>query len=146
MIHADEFREFPIIPDRDVVRKNNIYNWFRYWFRRYKERIVLDMVIRQTGEINEETVVINEVLSDEEDEVEIVINEKFSDEIINEQFSDEVDKEAKEEVISCKVCLVNTLKVVFTSCYHCACFSCDDKLKDCHMCRKTISKKARLYL
>jgi len=59
------------------------------------------------------TVVINEGLSDEEDEVEIVINEKFGDEIINEQFSDEVDEEEK-EVISCKICLVNTLKVVFS--------------------------------
>jgi len=126
MIHADDFREFPIIPDRDVVRKNNIYNWFRYWFRRYKERIVLDMMIRQTGEINEETVVINEELSDEEDEVEIVINEKFSDEIINEEFSDEVDEEAKEPV-TCKVCLVNTPKVVFICCGHSAYFSCSNK-------------------
>jgi len=35
MIHANDFREFPIIPDpdRDAVRKKNIYNWFRYWFR-----------------------------------------------------------------------------------------------------------------
>jgi len=144
MIHADEFREFPIIPDRDVVRKNNIYNWFRYWFRRYKERKVLDMMIRQTGEINEETVVINEELSDEEDEVEIIINEKFSDEIINEQFSDAVDEEAK-EVISCKVCLVNIPKVIF-SCGHCMCISCANKLNDCHMCMTKISKKARLYL
>ena len=53
MIHANDFGEFPIIPDRGVVRKNNIYNWFKYWLRRYKERIVLDMMIRQTGEINE---------------------------------------------------------------------------------------------
>jgi len=138
MIHADDFREFPIIPDsdRDVVRKNNIYNWFRYWFRRYKEIIVLDMMIRQTGVINEETVVINEELSDEEDEVEIVINEKFSDEIINEQFSDEVDEKAT-EVISCRTCLVNTPKVIF-SCGHCTCISCANKLNDCHICTTKI--------
>jgi len=120
MIHADDFREFPVIPDRDVVRKNNTYNWFS----RYKERIVLDM-IRQTGEINEETVVINEELSDEEDEVEIVINEEFSDE------------EAKEPV-TCKVCLVNTTKVVFISCGHSACFRCSNKFNKCLICRKQI--------
>jgi len=142
---ADDFREFPIIPDRYVVRKNKIYYWFRYWFRRYKERIVLDMMIRQTGEINEETVLINEELTDEEDEVEIVINEKFSDEIINEKFSDEVDEELKVPV-TCKVCLANTPKVVFTSCGHSACFSCSNKLNKCHICRKQISRKARLYL
>jgi len=45
MIHVDDFREIPIVPDRDVVRKNNIYNWLRYCFRRYKERVVLDMMI-----------------------------------------------------------------------------------------------------
>jgi len=30
MIHSADFREFRIIPDpdRDVVWKNNIYNWF----------------------------------------------------------------------------------------------------------------------
>ena len=108
MIHSVDFREFPIIPDpdRDVVRKTNIYNWFKCWFRRFKERIVLEMMIRQT-------VVINEELSDEEDEVYVVIHETFSDEIINEKFSDEVDEETTEEVISCKFCLVNTLKVVF---------------------------------
>jgi len=121
MIHSFDFREFPVIPDRDVVRKN-IYNWFKYWLRRHMLRIVLEMMIRQTGKINEE----------------------LSDEIINEKFSDEVDEETT-EVISCKVCLVNTLKVVF-SCGHCTCIGCANKLNDCHICRKKISKKARLYL
>jgi len=62
MIHSVDFREFPVTidPYSDVIRKNNAYNWFKYWFRRYKQRIVLEMMIRQTGEINEE-------LSDEED-------------------------------------------------------------------------------
>ena len=54
-------------------------------------------MIRQTGKINEEAVVINEKLSHEEDEVYVVIHEKFSD---------EVDEETTEEVFSCKVCLV----------------------------------------
>jgi len=67
-------------------------------------------MIRHSGEINEETVVINEELSGEEDEVYVVIHEKFSDEIINEKFSDEVDEETTEEVLSCKVCLVNIRK------------------------------------
>ena len=67
------------------------------------------MMIRHSGEINEETVVINEELSGEEDEVYVVIHEKFSDEIINEKFSDEVDEETT-EVLSCKVCLVNIRK------------------------------------
>jgi len=91
---------------------------------------------RQTGEINEETVVINEELSDEEDEVYVVIHEKFSD---------EVDEETIQEVLSYKICLVNTLKIVF-SCGHCTCISCANKLNDCHICRKKNSKKARLYL
>jgi len=52
----------------------------------------------------------------------------------SKQFSDE---EAT-EVISCKICLINTTKVIFTSCYHSPCFSCVDKLQDFHMCWKTI--------
>ena len=32
-IHSVDFREFPMIPDRDVVKKNNICDWFKYWFR-----------------------------------------------------------------------------------------------------------------
>ena len=42
MIHADDFCEFPIIPDSDVVSRNynNIYNWFKYWFRQYREYLV----------------------------------------------------------------------------------------------------------
>jgi len=89
MIHSVDFREFPIIPDRDVVRKNNIYNWFKCWFRRYKDRIVMEIMMRQTREINEETVVINEELSDEEDEVYVVIHEKFRDEV-GEETTEEV--------------------------------------------------------
>jgi len=56
--------------------------------------------------------------------------------VITKKFGDEVDEQAT-QVISCKICLVNALKVVFTSCGHSACFNCADKLKDCHMCRKT---------
>jgi len=67
------------------------------------------MIIRQTGETNEE--LSDE--QDEEDEVYVVIHEKFSDEIINEKFSDEVDEEITEKVVSCRDCLVNTLKAFF---------------------------------
>ena len=55
------------------------------------------------------------------------LHESLNEDKIIEQFSDEVDEEAKEEVISCKVCLVNTLKVVF-SCGHCTWISCANKL------------------
>ena len=65
--------------------------------------------------------------------------------VITKKFSDVIDEEAT-EVISCKMCLVNALKVVFTSCGHCACFSCADKLKDCHICRKINSRKIKLFL
>jgi len=66
--------------------------------------------------------------------------------VVTKKFHDEVDEEAKEPV-TCKICfVVNTSKVVFISCGHSACFSCADKLKDCHMSRKTISKKIKIFL
>ena len=91
-------------------------------------------MIRQTGEINELIEhIVNENANESEDEV-------------TEQFSDEVDEEEKEEVISCEVCLVNTPKVIFTNCGHSARFSCSNKLNKCHICRKQISKKIKIFL
>jgi len=49
----------------------------------------MEIMMRQTREINEETVVINEELSDEEDEVYVVIHEKFRDEV-GEETTEEV--------------------------------------------------------
>jgi len=43
--------------------------------------------------------------------------------------------------MTCKFCLSNQNKVVFSSCGHCSCFGCADKLKYCPICRKTISTK-----
>ena len=109
MISSDDFRELPIIPDRGVISgySNNIYSWFKYWFRQYDNEMAPKMLLRV-----------------DENKTK-VITKKFNDE------------EAKEPV-TCKICLVNTPKVVLIRCGHSACFSCADKLKDCHMCRKTI--------
>ena len=118
MIRSDDFREFPIIPDRGEGYSNNIYSWFKYWFRQYDNEMAPEMLLRLAENKTEE---------------------------LTKQFSNKVDEEAT-EVFSCKICLVNALKVVFTSCGHTACSSCADKFKDCHICRKTISKKIKIFL
>jgi len=120
MNRSFKFREFPIIPDRSVVwwKSYNINNWFKSKFRQYDDEMALDFLIR---------------LAENETKV------------VTKNFNDEVDEEANEPV-TCKICLINTPKVVFTSCCHCACFSCADKLKDCPICRKKISKKIKLFL
>jgi len=122
MDRSFKFREFPIIPDPDrgVVwwKSYNIYNWFKSKFRQFDDEMALDFLIWLA---------------------------ENKTKVITKKFNDEVDEEAKEPV-TCKVCLVNTPKVVFTSCCHCACFSCADKLKDCHICMKKISKKIKIFL
>ena len=61
------------------------------------------------------------------------------------RFESEQDEETNEksEIVSCKFSLIHIQKVAFTSCGHCACISCADKLQDCHTCRKNISKKIK---
>jgi len=62
------------------------------------------------------------------------------------RFESEQDEKTNEksEIVSCKISLIHIQKVAFTSCGHCACFSCADKLQDCHICRKNISKKIKI--
>jgi len=153
----DKFREFPIMPDRRNIGwdEYNIRYWFKYWFGQYKDEIENeseDEVDEYEIEIENEIEVIESEIENEievieseiENEIEVIKNE-IENEEITKQFSGEVDEEVT-EVISCKVCLINTPKVVFTSCCHCACFSCANKLIDCHICRKKISRKIKLFL
>jgi len=55
------------------------------------------------------------------------------------------DEEAKEPA-TCFVCLINTPKVVFTSCWHCACIRSAKKLNKCHNCRKKIYQRKEIFL
>lgn len=49
-----------------------------------------------------------------------------------------------EEANSCGICLEKVKNVVFL-CGHGACVNCANTLKNCHMCRKTITKKIPIY-
>jgi len=55
------------------------------------------------------------------------------------------DGETKEPV-SCGIYLINTPKTVSTSCRHCAFNVCTKRLDKCHMCRKTILQKKKIFL
>ena len=89
MFNSDDFREFPIIPDRGEEYSNNIYSWFKFCFRQYETEMSLERSLREAERI----------LREAENKTE---NK-------TKQFSDEVDKVAT-EVISCKICLVKALK------------------------------------
>jgi len=107
--------------------------WFKSEFRQYDNEIAPEMLFRLYKDVMDPEMLEDEI-------VEEMISRQYEaieNEEITEEFSGEVDEEAK-ETVTCKVCFVNTPKVVFISCYHCACFSCADKLIDCHMCRKTL--------
>jgi len=150
----DKFREFPLIPDWGImplVQYNSRF-WFKYWFRRYKDEIENESEVDEYDieiEVDEYEIeyaieIENDIaysIESEDEVIEHIVNEN---EVI-EQFSGEVDEEAT-EVISCKICLVNTPKVIFTTCGHSACFSCSNKLNNCHICRKRISKKIKIFL
>jgi len=97
----------------------------KFWFRQYETEMSLERSLREAERILREA--------------------ENKTKVITKKFSDVIDEEAT-EVISCKMCLINALKVVFTSCGHSACFSCADKLKDCRTCRKTILKKIKIFL
>jgi len=143
-----KFHKFPtIIPDRDIVwRYNyNIYKWFKSEFRQYDNEIVPEMLFRLYKDVMDPEMLEDEIVEEIRPRQYEAIENEIENEEITEEFSDEVDEEAKEPV-TCKVCFVNTPKVVFISCNHCACFGCADKLKDHNMCRKTISKKIKIFL
>jgi len=70
---------------------------------------------------------------------------EFVESLTDESLKESDDEEAKKPV-TCKVCLINTPKVVFTSCYHCACIICAKRLNKCHICRKKILKKKEIFL
>ena len=136
MSRSFKFREFPIIPDPDrgVVwwKSYNIYNCFKSEFRQCDDGIshCLNSEYHITFRQCDDGIVLEMLLRQIENKTKV----------ITKKFNDEADEEAKEPV-TCKICLVNTPKVAFTSCCHCACFSCADKLKDCHICRKKINFK-----
>ena len=45
----------------------------------------------------------------------------------------------------CAVCMENEIDIVFSSCGHGCCPVCSNKLKRCHICRKKIKKKIKMY-
>ena len=99
-----------------------------------------DIYKRFKNEIEGFVTILPEIFGAEDEEIQ------FRKET-TQQFRDEEDEEISEktEVVSCKVCLEKLPKVVF-SCGHCSCISCANRLIKCHICRKTISKKTRLFL
>ena len=51
---------------------------------------------------------------------------------------------AKENATQCQICMERDKDVVFM-CGHGACARCSNKLRDCHVCRKTIQNRIRLF-
>ena len=48
--------------------------------------------------------------------------------------------------IECNICMLKRKDVMaFNSCGHMACYKCSSELTDCHLCRKKISRKIKLY-
>ena len=126
-----KFVGFPFIISRETISTRrgrecpDIYKWFK-------------------NELERLVTILPEIFGAEDEEIQF---RKETTQEIAQQFRDEEDEEISEEtqVVSCKVCLENLPKVVF-SCGHCSCISCANKLNKCHICRKTISKKTRLFL
>jgi len=71
--------------------------------------------------------------------------ESLEESVTDESPKESHDEEAKEPA-TCFVCLINTPKVVFTSCWHCACICCAKRLNKCHICRKKIYQKKEIFL
>jgi len=56
-------------------------------------------------------------------------------------------KEQDQEARDCVVCMEAVKTVVFQPCSHvCACMSCADGLKECPVCRETITSSIRAYI
>jgi len=68
---------------------------------------------------------------------------EFVESLTDESLKESDDEEAKNLL---HVKFVYTPKVVFTSCYHCACINCAKRLNKCHICRKRILKKREIFL
>jgi len=51
MFHSDDFREFPIIPGRGEENSNNIYSWFKFWFRHNETEMSLERSLREAERI-----------------------------------------------------------------------------------------------
>ena len=52
--------------------------------------------------------------------------------------------QAREDAIQCQICMERDKNVVFF-CGHGACKECSERLKDCHICRKTIQNRIPFY-
>ena len=49
-----------------------------------------------------------------------------------------------EDTVNCSICMERKKTIAFL-CGHSACSTCAHTLKNCHMCRKSISKKINLF-
>ena len=62
-------------------------------------------------------------------------------------FAEQKDKIARlEEKSMCKICLTKDVEMVFLPCGHLACEFCGHRVSDCHICRKLIQKKHKIFL
>ena len=113
-LNGVKFRKFPRIERGDNYNKS-----FHCWLRDSVTGLKMDILRFSQAR---------------RDETEIQLFETERDEAIDE----------KSEIMSYKICLTNIYKITFTSCGHCACFSCSNKYKNCRICRKGISKKIKI--
>ena len=62
-------------------------------------------------------------------------------------FAEQKDKIARlDEKSLCKICLNKDVEMVFLPCGHLACKFCGHRVSDCHICRKLIQKKHKIFL
>ena len=55
------------------------------------------------------------------------------------------DSEEMEKAYQCPICLENAINIVF-GCGHGTCLNCSSSLEKCHMCRKRITQRTKMFI
>ena len=64
---------------------------------------------------------------------------------VDETIANKSTDESEISKFQCRVCMENDKEIIFVGCGHGSCMACSNELKKCHICRKRIRKKIRLF-
>ena len=130
----------------DIIRQRNedneSFNRPNFEFKNNPEKFYFTSLFHDRWDNNRDTVIvdyrnrpINEIKT-----IKQVVQTPQPKEVIKIKDSEEIEK-----AYQCPICFENAINVFF-GCGHGTCSSCSSSLEQCHMCRKNITQRIKIYL